>query len=317
MSQSAGEFELIDQIVATLGAQAAGRWIKVGPGDDCSVVAVSAQIDVVGSIDTLVADVHFPLNAPAELIGYRSLMVCLSDLAAMAATPRYALVALTLPDTLSDSQAHSLPHSLPSIDAQWLRSLAQGMASAASAADTYICGGNLARGPLSISVSVHGEVPSDKALLRSTAAPGDQLWVTGALGGAAACVRTAELTVEGSLTSLQAAFYKPQARFDLRTMLQERASAGLDLSDGLLQDAGHMARASGVDLHIDSQQVPVADNAELNDALRGGDDYELLLSAPAGVTLDGCTLIGHVGKGTGQVLLDGQVNEGGGYDHFK
>ena len=123
--------------------------------------------DQVASIDTLVADVHFPNNAPPELIGYRALMVSLSDLAAMAAVPRYALVALTLPEVAGDTCQ------------QWVQRLASGMAAAAQETHTALCGGNVSRGPLSISVSVHGEVEAGQARLRSTAAAGEGLYVSG------------------------------------------------------------------------------------------------------------------------------------------
>ncbi|NOX49302.1 MAG: thiamine-phosphate kinase, partial [Gammaproteobacteria bacterium] len=137
------EFSLIDCIVSELGSQAKGPWIALGPGDDAAVIAQSPGCQTVASIDTLIAERHFPTAAPAELVGYRALMVSLSDLAAMAAVPRYALVALTLPRA----------------DKDWVVGMARGMADAARLTGTYICGGNLSRGPLSITVSVHGEVP--------------------------------------------------------------------------------------------------------------------------------------------------------------
>ena len=146
MANGVNEFGLIDDITQALGDSATAPWVHVGIGDDAAVMRPRPGFDAVASIDTLVADVHFPMSAPADLIGYRALMVSLSDLAAMAALPRYALVALTLPELGSQ------------ISPQWVQQLAQGMAMAAEETGTALCGGNLTRGALSISVSVHGEV---------------------------------------------------------------------------------------------------------------------------------------------------------------
>ena len=164
------EFRLIDTVLGVLGDRAAGEWIAVGPGDDAAVIKSTPGCDQVASIDSLVAGVHFPELAPADLIGYRAMMVSLSDIAAMAATPRYVLIALVLPDG----------------DPSWVQSCARGIAQAAEECDVYVCGGNFSAGPLSITVSVHGEVPAGNALLRSGARPGQGVYVSGALGGAAA-----------------------------------------------------------------------------------------------------------------------------------
>ena len=123
------EFALIDTVLESLGDRAHGKWIATGPGDDSAVIDVTAGHQLVASIDTLIADVHFPASAPAQLVGYRAMMVALSDLAAMAATPRYVLVALNLEE--------------PSAD--WCAALARGMRRAAEEADVYVCGGNFAR----------------------------------------------------------------------------------------------------------------------------------------------------------------------------
>ena len=151
-------------------------------------------------------------------------MVSLSDLAAMAALPRYALVALTLPELGGQ------------ISPQWVQQLAQGMGYvAAEETGTALCGGNLTRGALSISVSVHGEVEQGQAKLRSSGEPGQRLFVTGALGGAAACLRQQQhLSVApDALSAMQNAYYRPRARFDCRRDIQA-ASCAIDISDGLL-----------------------------------------------------------------------------------
>ena len=207
--------------------------------------------DQVASIDTLVADVHFPNNAPPELIGYRALMVSLSDLAAMAAVPRYALVALTLPEVAGDTCQ------------QWVQRLASGMAAAAQETHTALCGGNVSRGPLSISVSVHGEVEAGQARLRSTAAAGEGLYVSGPLGSAAACVRTNQLlpVTADALNAEQHAYYRPMARFDCQPDILAATSA-IDISDGLLQDLAHVLQASGCGANLNAHDIPLGQGAD-------------------------------------------------------
>lgn len=297
------EFGLIDAIVAGLGDRAAGQWVTVGPGDDAAVLEVSPGTQHVASIDSLLADVHFPASAPAQLIGYRALMVAFSDLAAMAAAPRYCLVALSLdqPQLAAGSP--------------WVVSLAAGMAEAARQLGVYVCGGNLSRGPLNITVSVHGEIEPRDLLLRSGASAGDSLYVTGHLGAAAACVRHQQMLPVNPdrLSSLQRAYYRPQARFDVTPMC-EFATAGLDISDGLTQDLWHLCRASGCGANLESAGIPVAQEATLDDALFGGDDYQLLLSSQR--PLPGAYRIGELTTEPG-LTLDGKALNAGGYDHFR
>lgn len=292
------EFALIREVVTQLGDRAKGRWIDVGPGDDAAVISQTPDTQAVASIDTLVANVHFPATAPAELIGYRALMVSMSDLAAMAATPRYALVALTL----------------PTADVPWVKKMAQGMAEAARACDTYICGGNFAKGELSITVSVHGEVPEGAAVRRDGAQKGDTIYVSGELGAAAACVRLAEFQISnGTLSPLQARYFRPRARLDLVTQLQNHCSAAIDISDGLLADLSHLCAASNVQGSVNSDLIPLHPHAKLRDALSGGDDYELLCTAA--IAMPGMTPIGEISAGAG-VFLDNQWVETKGFNHF-
>jgi thiamine-monophosphate kinase len=242
------------------------------------------------------------MSAPADLIGYRALMVSLSDLAAMAALPRYALVALTLPELGSQ------------ISPQWVQQLAQGMAMAAEETGTALCGGNLTRGALSISVSVHGEVEQGQAKLRSSGEPGQRLFVTGALGGAAACLRQQQhLSVApDALSAMQNAYYRPQARFDCRRDIQA-ASCAIDISDGLLQDLNHVLKASGCGADLRAAAIPLAAGASLEDALSGGDDYQLLFASAESVTTGVC--IGELSSELG-LRLDGKGVEIHGYQHF-
>ena len=298
-----GEFELIDAIVNGLGDRAAGDWIAVGPGDDAAVIEPTAGLQQVASIDALLPDVHFPAAAPAELIGYRALMVAFSDLAAMAAIPRYCLVSLSIDQTQLARGAG------------WVSTLATGMAEAARALGVYVCGGNLTRGPLNIAVSVHGEVSSQRVLQRCGARPGQRLYVTGALGAAAACVRTKQMLPADprALTALQMAYYRPQARFDVAAAIAT-ATGGLDISDGLSQDLMHLCAASGCGAVLESEAIPVALGASLEDALYGGDDYELLLASDE--PLPGMLYVGTLSAQPG-LQLDGKALVGRGFDHFR
>ncbi len=302
MANGVNEFGLIDDITQALGDSATAPWVHVGIGDDAAVMRPRPGFDAVASIDTLVADVHFPMSAPADLIGYRALMVSLSDLAAMAALPRYALVALTLPELGSQ------------ISPQWVQQLAQGMAMAAEETGTALCGGNLTRGALSISVSVHGEVEQGQAKLRSSGEPGQRLFVTGALGGAAACLRQQQhlSVVSNGLSAMQDAYYRPQARFDCRRDIQA-ASCAIDISDGLLQDLNHVLKASGCGADLQAAAIPLAAGASLEDALSGGDDYQLLFASAESVTTGVC--IGELSSELG-LRLDGKDVEIHGYQHF-
>ena len=302
MANGVNEFGLIDDITQALGDSATAPWVHVGIGDDAAVMRPRPGFDAVASIDTLVADVHFPMSAPADLIGYRALMVSLSDLAAMAALPRYALVALTLPELGGQ------------ISPQWVQQLAQGMAMAAEETGTALCGGNLTRGALSISVSVHGEVEQGQAKLRSSGEPGQRLFVTGALGGAAACLRQQQhLSVApDALSAMQNAYYRPQARFDCRRDIQA-ASCAIDISDGLLQDLNHVLKASGCGADLRAAAIPLAAGASLEDALSGGDDYQLLFASAESVTTGVC--IGELSSELG-LRLDGKGVEIHGYQHF-
>lgn len=299
------EFELIAEILDELGAVTGGPAVRVGPGDDASVTRAPEAADLVSSIDAVVGDVHFPASAGASLIGYRSLMVSLSDLAAMGAEPGFALVALTLPE----------------LNAQWTRELAAGMARAAKAAGAPVVGGNIARGPLTITVSVHGWVPEGAAITRAGARPGDGVYVTGELGGAAAALARgglADRRSEADLDALDARYFLPTPRLEAGRRLRGAASAAIDVSDGLLQDLGHLCRASGTGAELESSSIPVMAGAELEQALGGGDDYELCFTCdrePGDLGVR-CTRIGSVVPRAG-IMLDGRPATATGYQHFR
>jgi thiamine-monophosphate kinase len=277
--------------------------VRTGPGDDSAVTAVPPGMELVSSIDTLVGGVHFPVAAGAELVGYRALMVSASDLAAMGAVGGFALVAL----------------SLERGDADWLRLLTRGLRRAAADAGLAVVGGNLARGPLTITVSVHGYVPEARALFRSGARNGDDVFVTGTLGAAAAALARGGLDdcrAEDDLDELSRRYFLPRARIVEGQMLRGFASSAIDLSDGLLQDLGHVCAASRVGVELESVRIPVARGATLEQALCGGDDYELCFTGrgtPPQLDIP-VQRIGRVVEDPG-VRLDGRPAAGG-YQHF-
>lgn len=298
------EFELIDRIVHGLGASVSGPNVIAGTGDDCSVMRLSADHQMVCSVDTMVEDVHFPAKADSALIGYRGVMASCSDLAAMGATPSHLLVAL----------------SLPKLENRWSERLAMGIGAAASELGIVVAGGNITRGALAITFSVHGEVPNGQALLRRGAQPGDRIYVSGALGAAASAVKYGELIACGwdhELDALASAYFKPKARVDLGVALRGIASSAIDVSDGLLQDLGHLCRASGVGASLHSDRIPINQEAGLQEALLGGDDYELIFTStrklpqlPVAVTDIGEVMAGD------KIKLDGKEAQGEGYQHF-
>ncbi len=296
------EFRLIDEILAVFGGRDAPSWLATGPGDDAAVTRLPPGCELVSSIDAYRADVHFPAAAAPELIGYRCLMASLSDLAAMAATPAWTLVALSLPDA----------------DADWVTRLSRGIAEAAAEADAHLAGGNLTAGPLALTFSVHGTAPQGQALLRAGAKAGDLLCVSGPLGGAAAALANCDLATSqpGHLSTLEAHYWRPQPPFSLADELRAHASSCIDLSDGLMQDVGHLANPSGVCLDLDANRIPLAEGASLQQALAGSDDYALAFTTPPGPLAEQFPVIGKVCVGAG-VRLNGEPVAEAGYLHFR
>ncbi|MFQ3787914.1 thiamine-phosphate kinase [Halomonas sp. A29] len=267
----ASEFELIARHLTPV-APGADAGVPLGVGDDCALLAPRAGWQLAVSVDTSVADVHFPADAPAEAIGYRALAVSLSDLAAMGAAPRWCLMALAL---ASDDEA-------------WLADFAHGFHSLCRASDTALVGGDITRGELSVSVTVMGEVPVGEALTRGGARPGDILAVTGALGGGAGGLALWQRGVRDLDHPLLARYLKPTPRLAAGLALRGLAHAAIDISDGLLADLEHMLAASGVGARLEPEALPFAPGltealgakAARDAALCGGDDYELLVSLP-------------------------------------
>jgi len=267
------ETELISRFFRSCGAQR--RDVALGVGDDAALLECPPGMQLVATTDTLVAGVHFPLNVPASAIGHRSLAVNLSDLAAMGARPAWALLALTLPKA----------------DEHWLEEFAAGFGRLARAHEVALVGGDTTRGPLCISVQLLGHVPAGQALTRAGGRPGDLVFVSGTPGDAAAGLRLEEGTLSAPAEAspyLRERFLLPTPRVALGERLRGYASACIDVSDGLLGDAGKLAAASGAGLEIEFAELPVSrplaqtlgGDAARELALTGGDDYELCFTVP-------------------------------------
>lgn len=271
-----GEFALIDRFFRDVGRPRAD--VLLGVGDDGAVLRSPPGQELVAVSDTLVAGVHFPLDAPARSVGHRALAVNLSDIAAMGASPAWALLSLTLPE----------------VQERWLTEFAGGFSRLARTHDVQLVGGDTTRGPLSVSVQVIGFVPPDQALKRSAARPGDLIFVSGHPGEAAAGLTLLQGThpARDTLTDAERRFLierfeYPQPRLALALQLRGVANACMDVSDGLLGDAGKLAAASGLRLRLDLERLPAS--AALAAAFTpatalqlmwgGGDDYELLFTA--------------------------------------
>ncbi len=319
------EFELIQHFFTRSACAQGGENVLLGIGDDCALLQIPAGHQCAVSTDSLVSGIHFPENAPPFLLGQRALAVAVSDLAAMGATP----IGFTLAITLEQ------------IDSPWLQAFSEGLSAMAQQCAIALIGGDTTRGPLSMTVTVMGTVPINKALLRSGAQVSDVLCVSGPLGAAAAALPLVlEQIDQNSLAKdiqnqLLAAYWTPQPQLQLGQWLLGKASAALDISDGLLADCGHIAKASSVALCIEQALVPVAtaartavgDTAALQCALSGGDDYQLAFTIPEHY-LDSlqqqfplAQVIGRVCAGQSVQLLDqaGQpiAIQLSGYQHFQ
>lgn len=295
------EFAIIDAIVTKLGSATQASCVSVGPGDDAAVTRVPPGHDLASSVDSLLADVHFPAAAPADLIGYRSMMVSLSDLAAIGAEPGWVMVSL----------------SLPNAEQAWVDAFAEGIAAAAQDAKVAVVGGNVAAGPLQVTVSVHGFVPSGKALLRSGAKPGDAICLSGPVGGAASALGRLDLAAcaRATVQGCARAYWMPRPPFEAAVTLRTHANSCIDVSDGLLQDLAHICRASQVGAHLSSESIPLAEGAKLRDGLCGGDDYVLCFTTGDDDIAEAYSVIGEIVAGD-ELLLDGQLADTAGYQHF-
>lgn len=300
------EFDAIRRLLAQWGPH------STGAGDDAAVLDVPAGEHLAASVDTTVEGVHFRRAwlTPAE-IGERAVTAALSDLAAMGALPLGVLVALVLPDPWREKLAE----------------LAEGIGLAVSAAETRVLGGNLsAGGELSVTTTVLGHAAA--VLRRDGVRAGDTLYVTGRLGGPGAAL-AAWLAGRTPADAHRERFAHPVARLrEARWLAGAGVAAAIDLSDGLLADAGHLAAAGGVGLEIELGAIPLIEGAGAREALASGEEYELLLSAPG--PLDTAAFAGQFGlplTAVGRAVAEHpgavEVRDGGrrvaggrGHDHF-
>ncbi len=325
------EFELINRYfkrsnTACVDNESTGNRVDVGIGDDCAVVNVAAGEQLALSIDTLVEGIHFPPNANPYDLAQRAFCVCMSDLAAMGAQPLWYTLALTLPED----------------DATWLDGFSQGMFSIADKYKCHLIGGNTTRGPLSISLQVHGSIPQGQAILRSGAKPGENIFVSGPLGDGAmglAMIQHRVHVSEEARDYFYSRFYRPEPQVQLGMALRNVASAAIDISDGFLADLKHVCEASGVGAEIELGTLPnsqhrlaeheFVENENLAGhwqqwMLSGGDDYQLCFTVPSDTDMrsDLLNTCHHVGKITQNpsvvCKLDGQIVEPKkfGYQHF-
>ena len=317
------EFELISRYFARPALQAV-----LGPGDDCALLAPSPGKELAITTDMLVAGTHFLPDTDPYQLGWKTLAVNLSDLAAMGARPRWVLLA----------------GSLPEADEAWISAFADGLFACAKRYTVDLVGGDTTRGPLNLCLTALGETPVGKALRRDGAQDGDDVWVSGQPGLAAlglAHLQGRTELPEKLAARCIAALQKPTPRIELGLALLERdlAHAAIDVSDGLLADLGHIAERSGLDAEVFEAQLPflppgVEPELARNAQIAGGDDYELVFVASpdkrhelAGLATEldlPLWRIGHIRRilaGTGEARLldaDGELvsTTQKGFDHF-
>lgn len=312
------EFELIDRLKARNRVQR--NDVLQGIGDDCARVDVPSGFELAITSDTLIAGVHFPNGTSPHAIGFKSLAVNLSDLAAMGAEPAWVTLALSMPE------ANTL----------WLDQFAEGFFKLAEVYHVSLIGGDTTRGALSVTVQAHGLIPESQALLRSGAQVGDYICVTGTLGDAGFALM--HLDSDAAQNSEVNRLNYPIPRVEAGCALREIATAAIDISDGLIADLGHILNASHVGAGLTLEQLPLSslllehqDRGLMQQlALTAGDDYELCFTVPDKhidrlnrLQVDLNLPISHIGniqKDTGLRIYreDGQPLEiaDNGYDHF-
>ena len=310
-----GEFDLIRRFFQRPAADG----VEVGVGDDCAVLVPTPGMHWLVSSDMLVEGRHFLSTVDPVRLGHKALAVNLSDLAACGATPRGFTLALAL----------------PRVDEAWLTGFAEGLWALANASGCPLVGGDTTQGPLNLCITVFGEAPPGQALLRRGARVGDEIWVSGRLGDARLALEVFRGRVAlgaAEFEQARAAMERPTPRLALGQALRGIATAALDVSDGLLGDLGHILAASGVGARIDVDALPrsavlAAQPSALQREclLAGGDDYELVFTAPAGARLPDVgvplTRIGRIEAAPGLRVVDAQgapVDHGlRSFDHFK
>ena len=244
--------------------------VMQGIGDDCARVSLPQGYELAITSDTLIGGVHFPEGTSAHAIGFKTLAVNLSDLAAMGAEPAWVTLALSIPEA----------------NVEWLDHFAEGFFSLAEEHNVCLIGGDTTRGPLSITLQAHGLIPKGKAMLRSGAQDGDYICVTGTLGDAGFLLM--QLEGKAQTSSQVNRLNYPIPRIEAGRELREYTSAAIDISDGLIADLGHILQASKVGARLTLEDVPLSsaliENQDhgmiLQLALTAGDDYELCFTVP-------------------------------------
>ncbi|KQN63114.1 thiamine-phosphate kinase [Erwinia sp. E602] len=319
-----GEFELIARYFDRVTSSR--RDVEKGIGDDCALLSVPEKQTLAISTDTLVAGVHFLRDIHPADLGYKALAVNLSDLAAMGADPAWLTLALTL----------------PSVSEPWLKDFSDSLFELLDYYDMQLIGGDTTRGPLSLTLGIHGLVPHGRALKRGGAKPGDWIFVTGSLGDSAAGLALLQHHVKINDPVAHEALIKrhlrPMPRILQGQALRDLASSAIDISDGLLADLGHILDASGCGARVNVDALPLSGVMQqhfdrqqaLQWALSGGEDYELCFTVPEinrgaldvalgylGVPF---TCIGQIGpQSEGLVLLEDNQPVSfthKGFDHF-
>lgn len=245
-----------------------------GVGDDAACVQIPAQHQLVISTDTLIADVHFLSSWDAYDIAYKAVMVNVSDMAAMAAQPRWLTLSLTLPTAQST----------------WLDRFSQGLYDALGQYNVLLIGGDTTRGSLSMTLTIHGWVKPGKAVRRNGAQPGDCIMLSGEIGAAALAVSLLDkidVIEQHDNAILLDKLKHPRPRIDLAKLLQKYASAAIDISDGLAADLNHICEQSKVGAQLNAIAIPIHplvkkyhEGQALKTALHGGDDYEICFTVP-------------------------------------
>ncbi len=242
----------------------------VGVGDDCALLRPDAGLELAVTTDMLVEGRHFSAGAEPRALGHKALAVNLSDLAAMGAAPRWVLLAI----------------GIPSADEKWLKAFAAGFFALASRYGVDLVGGDTTRSPKrTITVTAMGEVPSSVALYRAGARPGDDIWVSGELGGAALALQRPKIAAQ--FPEIAKRLHQPEPRVELGERLRGTANAAIDVSDGIAGDIGHILERSRVGAVIEYARIPRSPafrklkkpDLERDCVLSGGDDYELVFTA--------------------------------------
>jgi thiamine-monophosphate kinase len=318
---STREFSIIERYFKPLSNLSQhGNSVIMGPGDDCAVLRVPDDMELCVSTDTLLEGVHFLPNSPAKVVAFRTMAANLSDLAAMGATPYAFLLAMTFPEARED----------------WLKEFSTTLAEIIELYQVPLVGGNLSKGPLSLTVTIMGTVPAGSAIKRTGASVGDDIYVTGTLGDAA---QGLALSRKGEIDGYLVSRYQfPVARIEAGRQLRGLAKSLIDISDGLVSEIGHLAETDSLGAEIFVRELPLSkelvksagEDVAISKALFAGDDYELCFTADPADSSEikavsdsidlPMTRIGVV-TGDGEIVIrdsNGEPMEfdGAGYEHF-